>query len=143
MAGGSSAGRFLVEFDGIAACRASEVTGLEQKHEPFEINPGDVDHPEYGMAKFKNEAVVIKHAIAINNSGREFAKWYDNYRLGAEGKRSFRVVMLGSDGRTPTGFADLIDCTPTSFKFDDFKGDSKDAVYFSITVQPENMIIDL
>jgi len=136
---GVSAGYFVVELDGVAAMEATEVTGVETEMEPYEIIPGTRDTPIYGRGKRKTAPVTVKNATALNNAGREMFQWLNDFAKGiAVERRNMRIVQLGEDGRTPVVQTDLIECIPTKFALDDYKGDAKEGHMFSFTVQPSD-----
>lgn len=142
MANGTASSHFLVEFDGIASLEASEVSGINKKHEPVEIMTGNRSMPFYARGKSKMEPVTIKHAMAINASGRELFQYFDDYTtFGNAEKRNLRVVQLGEDGFSTVAVIDLIDCIPTEFMVEGNKADSKDAAYFTVKLQPSDCII--
>ncbi|HEV7701064.1 MAG TPA: phage tail protein [Pyrinomonadaceae bacterium] len=140
---GTHAGHFLVEFDGVAALEATEVTGVGLTHEPVEIKVGTRALPVYSRGKSKIEPVTIKHAVAINSSGRELSRYFQDYSQGlTTEKRSFRVIQLREDGFTPHSIHELIDCVPKSYKPGDNKADGADAAYFMVELQPSDIIAD-
>jgi phage tail-like protein len=135
-------GSFLVEMDGVAALRATKVTGLKKTHEPFELQVGDSELTEYGRGKSKVEAVTIQHAFAINASGREVFQYFDDYCRGiTTEKRSMRVVQLHEDGFTDQGVYELIDCVPKEFSPSDSDATGKDPAYWNIVLQPTDMYV--
>jgi phage tail-like protein len=140
---GTHSGHFLVEYDGVAALEASEVTGIEKETEPFEIKRGNKSMPIYGRGKSKVSPVTFKHALAINSSGAEVFQYFDDYTNGlTTEKRNFRIVQLAEDGFTPQGVYEFINTVPTKFKMEDNKADGKDAAMYSFTLQPEDLVID-
>lgn len=139
---GTSSAHFLVEFDGVSSLEASEVSGINKKHEPVEIMTGNRSMPIYARGKSKMEPVTLKHAMALNASGRELFDYFDNYTSGiVVEKRNLRVVQLGEDGFSTVAVTDLIDCVPTEFMIEGNKADSKDAAYFTVKLQPSDVII--
>lgn len=142
MANGTSSAHFLVEFDGVAALEASEFSGINKKHEPVEIMLGNRAMPVYARGKSKMEAVTLKHAIALNAAGRELFQYFDDYTNGfVVEKRNLRVVQLTEDGFGTAAIMDLIDCIPMEFMHEGNKADSKDAAYFTIKLQPSDLVI--
>ena len=139
---GTHGGHFLVEYDGVSALEATEVTGIEKEHEPFELKVGTRAMPVYGRGKSKVAPITFKHAFALNTSGREIFDYFNLYTQGlTTEKRNFRVIQLQEDGLTPHGEYDLIDCVPVKFKVEDSKADSKDAAFYTFTIQPTDLRI--
>ncbi len=141
---GTSTAHFLVEFDGVSICEASEVSGVNKKHEPVKIFTGNRRSPFYAAGKFELDVVMIKHAIGINGAGRELSGYYEDFTSGLiTERRNFRIVQLDEDGISPVATFDLIRCVPTEFSLDGNKADGKDAAYFTIKLQPEDLKMDL
>lgn len=140
MKDGTSAGRFIFEMDGVAACRASEVSGVGVKHEPFKIGVGDQANPILGRGNFECEEVTVKHAHALNSAGGEIFNWFGDYIRGDRtDKLSMRLIQLGEDGKQTEAVWELVDCAPTAFSQETNKGDSSDASYFTLKFKPSDL----
>lgn len=132
-----------MEFDGVAALRATEVSGLGLTHEPFKIQTGDSPLPIHGRGKSQIEKVTMKHAFALNSAGRDIAQYFSDYVQGlTTEKRTFRVIQMREDGFTIHSIHELTDCVPVSYKPDSNKADGTDAAYFMIELQPTDMFVD-
>ncbi|HMU34481.1 MAG TPA: phage tail protein [Pyrinomonadaceae bacterium] len=140
---GTHSGHFLVEMDGVAAIEATQVSGLKKTHEPAEIKTGTRPMPFYARGKSKCETVTMKHAVALNATGREIFRYFNDYCEGlTTEKRNFRVVQLAEDGAGIAGIYDCIDCVPKEFSVEDNKGDGSDAAFFNVVLQPTDLRID-
>lgn len=134
---GTSSGRYLVEIDGVSACRASEVSGIGLKHEPFKIPVGDRANPILGRSNYEANEVTIKHAYALNRTGRELFAYFGAYVKGLTvEKRTVRLIQLDEDGFGTVAVWELSECVPTEFTQENNKGDSNDAAYFTIKFKP-------
>ena len=65
---GTSTGRYLIEMDGVAAVRSSEVSGVGLDHQPFELFESNRPNPRLGRGHYKIGEIRVKHAVALNNS---------------------------------------------------------------------------
>lgn len=143
MARGTHSGHFLVEMDGVSVIEATEVTGLKKVHEPVEIKTGNRAMPTYARGKSKAEPITLKHAFALNRSGREIFQYFNAYCAGLlTEKRSFRVIQLNEDGFSTHGVYELIDCVPKEFAIEGNKADGSDAAYYTVVLQPTDMFVD-
>lgn len=143
MPNGTHSGHFLVEFDGVAVLEATEVTGIKKTHEPVEIKVGTRALPTYARGKSKIEPVTLKHAFALNRSGREIFNYFNAYCAGlTTEKRNFRVVQLHEDGLTTAGVYELYDCVPKEFAIEGNKADGNDPAYYTVVLQPSDLIVD-
>ena len=96
---GTSAGRFIFEFDGVAAVRASEVTGIGVMHEEFEFYESNRPNPHIGRGHYKCDKLKVKHAHALNSTGREVFQWFRQcVKEGNVERRSGRLIVLDEDG---------------------------------------------
>jgi hypothetical protein len=130
-------------MDGVAALEATEVSGIGLTHEPAEIMVGTRALPIYSRGKSKVEPVTIKHAFALNSSGRELAQYFADYVQGiTTEKRSLRVIQLREDGFTPHSIHEMVDCVPKSYKPESNKADGKDAAYFTVELQPSDLFVE-
>lgn len=137
---GTSSGRYLFEMDGVAACRASEVSGLGIKHEPFKIGVGDQANPLLGRSNYECEEVTVKHAHSLNSTGSEMFDWFGQYIKGDRtDKLSMRLIQLDEDGKGTEAIWECIDCVPTMFSQESNKGDSNDAAYFTLKFKPTDV----
>lgn len=140
---GTSEGRFLIEVGGIAAVRASEVSGVDKTHTPFKLSEANRPNPRLGRATFECGVITVKHAHALNSAGEEFFQWIDFFVTGADlSRRSARVIELDEDGQSPVGIWECVDCIPISIKQESNKADGKEASYFTFTFQPENIDLE-
>lgn len=137
---GTSEGRFLVEFDGVVACAASEVSGIMLDHTPFELYVGNKPNPHLGRANYKAGDVVIKQAHALNQEGSEMFAWFRNYIKGnfAE-KRTMRLLVMDEEGKTPVAIHEMTNCVPKKIEEDSHNASSNNASYFKLTIQPEDI----
>lgn len=137
---GTSAGRYLVEMDGVSICRASEVSGLGLKHEPFKIPVGDRANPIIGRSNYEANDITVKHAFALNKTGREVFAYFKNYVKGLTvEKRTFRLIQLDEDGRGVVAVWEASECVPLEFNQEQNKGDSNDAAYFTFKLKPTDL----
>ena len=143
MKSGTASSRYKVEIDGIAACRASEASGFGLKHEPFKIGVGDQANPILGRGNYEPNEVTIKHAHALNSTGREFFNWFGRFIKGETvEKRSMRLIRLTEDGKSTEAIWECIDCVPTEFTEENSKGaesSSAEAAYFTMKFKPEDV----
>jgi phage tail-like protein len=141
MAFGTSAGYFLVEFDGVAQMEATEVSEVKLQHEPVQIHVGTREKPLQMRGKSTVPVVTVKHArVLIGGTASSIYQWFNDFHRGvAVERRNLRIVALDEDGLTPFETADLIDCVPTDFVLEAQKGDSKEASMFSFAVQPQDI----
>ncbi len=137
---GTSAGRFLLEMDGVSTARASEVSGIGIKHEPFKIGVGDQANMILGRANYECEEVTVKHAYALNNTGREMFAWFGLYIKGVRtDKLNVRLIQLAENGFSPQAIWEMEECVPTAFMNETNKGDSNDAAYFTLKFKPTDV----
>lgn len=134
---GTSSGYYIIEIDGVSAARASEVSGLNIKHDPFKIGVGDRPNPILGRSKYEIDEVTVKHAHALNNTGRELSGYIVAYCRGLRtDKLNCRLLQMAEDGFGIEAVWEMIECVPTSFSQDTNKGDSNDAAYFTFKFKP-------
>jgi phage tail-like protein len=134
---GTSSGRFILEMDGVTAARASEVSGIGMKHEPFKIATGDRANPILGRSNYECEEVTVKHAYALNSTGNEMFSWFGDYVKGNRtDKLNIRLIQLAEDGYATAAIWELTECVPTMFSHENNKGDSNDAAYFTLKFKP-------
>jgi phage tail-like protein len=137
---GTSTGRYLFEFDGIAAIRASEVSGLKKTHDEFELFESNRPNPRIGRGHFKCEPVSVKHGHALNETGDEFFLWMELFIKGDSiERRGGRLIELDEDGDTPVATWELFDCIPISIAQENNTGGGKDASYFTFVIRPEDL----
>lgn len=139
---GTSIGNFVVEVDGLSVCEASEVEIGGVKHEPFKLSVGNRPNPYIGRNKFEVEEVKIKNAYALNQEGRDFFSYFNDYIRGfnAAEKIGLRVIQLGEDGISTEAVHEFIECVPTSFQPENKKADGKDAAMFTIAFKPTDYL---
>lgn len=137
---GTSSGRFLVEMDGVSAMRASEVSGIGIKHEPYKIAVGDQANPILGRSNYEGDEVTLKHAYALNSTGQEIFSWFTAYVKGDRiDKPSFRLIQLAENGYGTVAVWNLSECVPTQLTHENNKGDSNDAAYFTLKFKPTDV----
>lgn len=137
---GTAGSRYIFEIDGVAAARASEVSGIGLKHENFKIGLGDRANPLIGRGNYEGNEVTVKHAHAINSTGREMFSWFGDYIKGDRtDKLTARLIQLDEDGKGTEAIWELIDCVPTEFSQETNKGDSADAAYFTLKFKPTDV----
>jgi hypothetical protein len=137
---GTSAGGYLVEYDGVTVCRASEVSGLGLKHTPFKIAVGDRANAIIGRSNYEANEITVKHASAMNNTGNEVFRDFRNWLVGRDvTKRTFRVIQLDENGSDIAMIWEASECVPTEFTKESNKGDSNDADYFTFKIQPTDL----
>ena len=137
---GTSETRYLVELDGITALAVSEISGFGKKHTPFKLNVGNRPNPILGRGQFEVEELNLKNAHALNQTGREYMQWLDDFTEGIDNsRRSARVIVLEEDGVSPAAIYELQDCVPTMFKVETHSAGGNNPSYFSCGLMPENM----
>lgn len=137
---GTSAGRFLLEMDGVSSARASEVSGIGIKHEPFKIPVGDQANMILGRSNYECEEVTVKHAYALNSTGQQMFSWFGLYIKGIRtDKMNIRLIQLAENGFTPQAIWEMEECVPTMFTNEANKGDSNDAAYFTLKFKPTDV----
>lgn len=134
---GTSSARYIIEIDGISAARASEVSGVGLKHEPFKIAVGDRANPIVGRSTYEANEVTVKHAYALNKTGQEAFRYFGDYLKGyTVQKLNMRLIQLDEDGFGTTATWELEECVPLEFTHETNKGDSNDAAYFTLKFKP-------
>jgi len=143
MAGrGTSEGRYLFEFDGVTAIRATEVSGLKKTHEEFELYESNRPNPHIGRGHFKVEAVKVKHGHALNSTGQEVFKWMDDFVRGfSVERRGGRLIVLDEDGLTPIAVYEMTLCVPISFEPETHSAGGKNASFFDFSIRPEDLFL--
>jgi phage tail-like protein len=138
MAGqGTSEGRYLFEFDGITAIRASKVSGVSKDHKEFELYVGNQPNPFLGRGNFTCGDLNVQHADALNQTGAEVFQWLDDFISGRSvERRGGRLIILDEDGRTPVAIYELQDCVPKRFMAEDRSAGGAGASFFSFTIRP-------
>lgn len=140
MGQGTSSGRFLLEMDGVSIARASEVSGIGIKHEPFKIGVGDQPNQILGRSSYECEEVTVKHAYALNSTAQEMFDWFSDYIRGFRtDKLSIRLIQLAEDGFGTEAVWEMFECVPTAFMHENNKGDSNDAAYFTLKFKPTDI----
>jgi phage tail-like protein len=139
---GTSEGRFLIEVNGISVCRATEVSGLDKKHEPFKLYESNRPNPHIGRAHFEISELTIKHAHALNTSAFEFFQWLDDFVKGVNvERRGMRIIVLDEDGATPVDIYECINCVPISMGPETHTAGGSNASYYKFTIKPEDMMM--
>jgi hypothetical protein len=134
---GASSKYYLVEFDGVTFCQASEFELGEVKHEPYKIHVGNQPNPILGRGGFEVGECKIKHANGLHNTDTEMHKIFDDFIRGrSTAKPTIRVIQLNEDGFSPMRVHEFIECVPTTYKVEPKKGDAKDAAMFSFGFMP-------
>ena len=137
---GTSEGRYLIELDGIAAVRATEVSGLKIELDNFELYEGNKGNPSYGRGHFKVGEVTVKHAHALNQTGAEFLSWLQDFARGiAVERRGARFIVLDEDGSTPIEDYELLSCIPKMFQVESHTAGGNNPSFFTFSIQPEDM----
>jgi phage tail-like protein len=137
---GTSQGRYIFEFQGVTAIRATEVSGVSKTHEEFELYESNKANPRLGRGHFKCEEIKVKHGHALNSTGEEVFLWMEMFLNGSNvERRGGRLIVLDEDGRTPINIYELFDCIPKKFEADMHQAGGKDPSYFSFTIRPEDM----
>lgn len=137
---GTSEGRYLFELDGITAVRSSEVSGLKKTHEEFEMYESNQPMPHLGRGHFKCDAITIKHAHALNQTGAEYFDWMEGFLFGVNvERRSARLIVLREDGDTPEAIYELLDCIPISLEPQTQTAGGRNASYFNFMIRPTDM----
>ena len=137
---GTSAGRYLFEFEGITAVRASDVSGIKKTHEEFEIYESNRPNPIIGRGHFKCDTISVKHAHALNSAGEEFFRWMQDFITGTNvERRGGRCIELDEDGLTPVNTWELFECIPISIEQESNTAGSKDGSYFKFAIRPTDL----
>lgn len=140
MPDGTHEGRYLLEIDGVAAIRASEVTMPSKEHTPVELYVGNHPNPTLSRGNFKVGDLTFKHATALNQTGQELFQWADDYMDGVDvGKRGARFIVMSEDGLSPLEEYELQECVPTSFKPETHSASGTGASMFTFGLRPTNM----
>lgn len=141
---GTSAGRFIFEFDGVSAIRATEVTGVGKTHEEFELYESNRPNPHIGRGHFKCDKIRVKHAHALNQTGQEVFGWFDRFVQTGDSveRRGGRLLVLDEDGLSPVATYQLEQCIPISFAADTQSAGGKDANFFNFEIRPEDMKLE-
>jgi phage tail-like protein len=139
---GTSEGRYLFEFDGVVAVRSSEVSGVKKNHEEFELYESNKGNPHLGRGHFNCEALKVKHAHALNQTGVEFFTWMDDFVKGISiERRGGRLIILDEDGDTPTAIYEFQNCIPKSFEPETHTAGGKNASFFDFMIRPEDFVL--
>lgn len=137
---GTSTGRYVFEFDGISAIRATEVSGIKKTHEEFELHESNRPNPRIGRGHFKCEPITIKHAHALNSTGDEFFLWIELFLKGDSiERRGGRCIEFDEDGQSPVQTWELFDCIPISIAQETNSSGGKDASFFTVVIRPEDL----
>jgi phage tail-like protein len=144
MAGhGTSAGRYIIEFDGISAMRSTSVTGVGEDHDEFELYESNKVEPNLGRGHFKCGDVTIKHAHALNGTDSEAFAWFRQWRDGGSiERRGGRLIVLDEDGQSPVRTYQLLRCVPKKFAPENQEAGSKEANFFTFVFRPESMDVE-
>ena len=137
---GTHENRYLLEFDGVAAIAASEVTMPSKEHTPAELYVGNQPNPILVRGNFKVDDMSFKHAHALNETGNEVFRWLDDFVDGVDlSRRGARLVVLDEDGVTPVDVYELEECVPRSFKPEAHSASGTGVSMFTVTIRPTNM----
>lgn len=139
---GTSEGRYLFEFDGVTAVRATEVSGVGVNHEEFELYESNRGNPNLGRGHFNCDTINVRHAHALNQAGSEFFRWMDDFIRGANvERRGGRLIVLDEDGESLVQVYELINCVPKKFEADGHTAGGKNASFFRFQLRPEEIIV--
>jgi phage tail-like protein len=136
-----SENRFGVELDGIAAFRASKITGGEETHESVETTVGNDPRPRLGRGNIKTENVVITIPSGLYDEAiRALHAWIKAYFDGVNTEpKSGRRITYDDAGRVPVETWEMQDCVPISLKPDDMTGDGNNTATVTLTIKPYKM----
>jgi len=136
----STKNRFVVEIDGVAACQATKVDGLDMlKHTPSKLMVGNRPNPIHNRGNYEVGEVTINHAESLGQTGAELYEWLLQFSKGESvERRNVRVMQMSEDGSTPIASYELVECVPTSFKNDGLDAASTDHGMFTFAVQPDD-----
>jgi hypothetical protein len=148
MGRGTSEGRFLIEVDGIAAVRATEVTGLRLEHTPFSLYVGNESMPFKGRGHADVNDVTIRMAHALNPQGEQFFLWMRLFLRGvptAAGgteleRKTLRFVVLNEAGRVPVAVYEATRGIPRSFEVDGHTAGGNNASFFRVVMAFEDFV---
>jgi phage tail-like protein len=137
---GTSAGNFVVELDGVAALRATEVSGLKLDHKHFTFNVGNEPGAKHGRGHFEVADITVKHATALNSTGQEVFSWLADFSKGRSvERRTFRFILFEEDGTTVVDTYECYECIPLSYESGTHTGGSTDASMFNFVLKPEDV----
>lgn len=137
---GTSTGRYIVEFDGVSAVRSTEVSGVGIDHTPFELWESNRPNPHNGRGHFKVDEIKVKHGSALNSTGEEVFQWVKDFVEGRDvERRTFRLIKLDEDGRSPIETWECYECVPKKFSSENSTAGGNDAAYFSFSILPEDL----
>jgi phage tail-like protein len=137
---GTAASRYVVEIDGVAAIRASEVSGVGMEHTLVELHVGNRPNPILVRGNFKVNEVTFKHGHALNSAGVETMAWMQGFINGdVVERRNMRLVIMDEDGLSPVAEYDMSGCVPTKFMVETHQGNANDPSYFSFSLRPEDL----
>ncbi len=130
--------RFAVELNGIAAFKASKITGGEEKHEPVKVMVGNDPRAKLGRGNLEASDVVITIPSGLyDNSLRQLQSWVDRYFEGLDtAPRSGRYIVYDDAGRTPVETYEILDAVPVELKPDDKSADGNNAASVTLTLKP-------
>src|SRR5262245_56400542 len=130
-----SKNRFVIEVQGVTACTASKVSGLDAvEHTPSELMVGNRGNPILGPGNQKHGEVTVTHAEGLGQAGAELFELIRAY-VKREKVEPFdaRVMLMSQDGATPIKSYECLGCVPTKFKGDDLDATSSDEAMFSFS----------
>lgn len=141
MGKGSNEGNYLIEIDGITAVRAMNVSGGGMDMTPTLTPEGNRPNPHIGGGPYEIAEITVKHATALNETGREFFSWaYDYAKRRTTERRSVRLIELDEDGATPVHTWEWIGCVPTSIAPDDRSARGNNSASFTFKLKPEDIL---
>lgn len=137
---GTSQARYVVEIDGVAAIRASEVTGIGLNHTPFKLYESNRANPMLGRGNYECSEVKIQQGHALNSTGDEFFQWVRDFVRGDNVERRFaRLIVFDEDGRTVHKIWEMHECVPLKIEEESHKSGGSDPAYFSLSIQPTDL----
>ena len=121
--------RFLVEIDGIAVARASEVSGIQVEIEIETYEEGGVNDFIHQLPKrAKYQPIVLKRGIADND---EFWEWHQKCVNGLIVRKNGSIILLDSEGEEKRRW-NFVQAFPSKWTGPELKADSAAVAFESI-----------
>ncbi len=121
--------RFIVEIDGIAVARASEVSGIQVEIETETYEEGGVNDFVYQLPKrARYQPIVLKRGLA---EGDEFWQWHQDCVNGSVKRKNGSIILLDTEGQEKWRW-NFVQAFPVKWTGPDLKAENASVAFESI-----------
>lgn len=128
--------RFLVEIDGIAVARFSEVSGIQVEVETETYEEGGVnDFVHYFPKRAKYQNIILKRGIT---DGQELWNWHQEVVDGSFKRKNGSIILLDSNGEEKWRW-NFVQAFPVKWTGPDLKAEASSVAFESIELVHEGI----